>query len=481
MIVGMDFKKYFEGKKVTVQGLGLLGRGLGDIEFLAKNGADLIVTDLKTEAELKKSLDKLKNYPNIKYILGEHRPEDFRGRDFILRAPNAPLDSPYLEEAKKNGVPIEMSASLFAKLAGVPIIGITGTRGKSTTTYLTYEILKRAYQEGLNSADLDSGRVGQGGVGRTGKPVLGGNVQGVSNLSLLNEIKDGDLAVLELDSWQLQGFGESEISPHIAVFTNFMPDHLNYYKGSPKNPRSFRASMDRYFADKANIFKYQTEKDFLVAGKDVSQKIPQDVKSKVLVAGDKTKDWPAKLIGDHNRELIELAVLATSCVGVSEDIQKKAVAEFSAVPGRLEFVTEKKGIKFYNDTNSTVPEAVIVALKALKKMLKLDRSRSEGGNIILISGGTDKELNYAEYAKVVPDLAKKIILLPGTGTEKIKKEFADSVEFSEAQSMEEAFKLSLDNAQPGDIVLLSPGATSFGLFKNEYDRGDQFVELIKKL
>src|SRR3989344_594840 len=140
------WQDFFKGKKVTLMGLGLLGRGVGDAEFLARYGAGLIVTDLKSAEELKSSLERLKGFSNITYHLGGHQLEDFHDRDFILKAAGVPLDSPFIAEARKAGVSIEMDASLFAKLApaGVTLIGVTGTRGKSTTAALIYEILKAA-------------------------------------------------------------------------------------------------------------------------------------------------------------------------------------------------------------------------------------------------------------------------------------------------------------------------------------------------
>jgi UDP-N-acetylmuramoylalanine--D-glutamate ligase len=220
----MNYENYFKNKRITLMGLGLLGRGVGDARFLASLGADLIVTDLKTEAELAPSVDQLKEFSNITFHLGGHRLEDFKDRDLVIKAPNTPLNSPFIAEAKKNNIPVRMSADLFAEFAGVPIIGVTGTRGKSTVSHLIAHILKTAGHSVL----------------------LGGNVQGVSNLSLLPQVTSDTTLVLELDSWQLQGFGEAKISPHISVFTTFFPDHMNYYGDD----------MKRYFADKAKyLFK----------------------------------------------------------------------------------------------------------------------------------------------------------------------------------------------------------------------------------
>jgi len=138
-----NYKQQFKGKKITVMGLGILGRGLGYTKFLAECGVDLIVTDLKTREQLATSVKALENFKNIKFVLGEHRLEDFKGRDMVVKAAGVPLDSIYINEAKKNGIPVEMDVSLFAKCAPkVMIIGVTGTRGKSMTTTLIYEILK---------------------------------------------------------------------------------------------------------------------------------------------------------------------------------------------------------------------------------------------------------------------------------------------------------------------------------------------------
>ena len=161
-----DFKAYFKDRKVTVMGLGLLGRGVGDTEFLAKCGAELIVTDLKNGKELAPSVKRLQKYRNIEFVLGEHRLKDFVNRDFILKNPDVKPNSPYLEEARRNHIPIEMSASLFAKLSRIPIIGVTGTRGKSTVTHLLAHILKLAKKNIL----------------------LGGNIVGVSTLSLFEKM-----------------------------------------------------------------------------------------------------------------------------------------------------------------------------------------------------------------------------------------------------------------------------------------------------
>ena len=243
----IDYKKFFKDKKVTLMRIGLLGRGIGDAAFLAECGAQVLVVDDATQKVMQPSVDKLKKYNhakgragNIKFKFGKYDLNDFRNCDFVLKGAGAPLDSSEIAEAKKNGIPVEMDVSLFAKCAPeVMIIGITGTRGKSTVTSLIYEILKQ------NEKFLNK------------KIYLGGNVRGLATLPLLKKIKQGDIVVCELNSWQLQGFGDSKISPNISVFTTFLPDHMGYYKGS----------MKKYFADKANIFRYQKKNDVLIVGK----------------------------------------------------------------------------------------------------------------------------------------------------------------------------------------------------------------------
>ncbi len=445
----MDYKEYFNSKKVTVMGLGLLGRGLGVIKFLADCGADLIVTDLKTREELDLSLKKLSQYKNIQYVLGEHRLEDFRNRDFIIRAPNAPLDSIYLAEAHKNGVPVEMDASLFCKLApaGLVTIGITGTRGKSTITQLLVEILKTA------SLTVH----------------MGGNIKGVATLPLLKKVKANHVVVMELDSWQCQGFGESKISPNIAVFTTFMNDHMNYYQGD----------MDRYFADKANIYRFQKEDDILILGSQVASLVKkidgQKLKQQIITPKiSSVASWKLKMPGEHNLYNSLLAMTAAQALGVKDSVIKKVVQNFPGLPYRLELVGEVGGVKYINDTNATSPDGLYAALEAFEKYK---------GKIILLAGGTDAGLDLDNYYKKVSKYVKVLILFKGTATDKILTQLPQRQNFSTvvASSMKEAFTEIEGLIKKGDLVLLSPGAKSFGVFKNEYDRGDQFNKEVKKI
>jgi UDP-N-acetylmuramoylalanine--D-glutamate ligase len=439
----MDGRDYFKDKKVTIMGLGLLG-GVGDIAFVAESGADVIATDLKSEEELRPSLEVLKKYPNIRYTLGKHEIADFQGRDLIIKAPSTPVDSPYIAEAHKEGAEVSMWAALFARFAreaGATIVGVTGTRGKTTVTAMITHVLKAA-----------------------GKQVIeGGNVQGTSVLPQLAKVSGDTIAVLELDSWKLQGFGEAHMSPHVAVFTTFYADHMNYYKDD----------MAAYLADKANIFLYQSEQDTLVLGKQcaptIIEKYGEDIGAHTLVADElKLPDtWTLKIPGMHNRYNAALALAAVRVLGVDDEVSRSALASFAGVPGRLELVREVKGVKVYNDTTATTPDATLTALRALDTGAR---------NIVLIMGGSDKNLDMNALLYEIPNFTKRVIMLTGTGTSRVLEFLPGASVFDDlGKAVSEAFSA----AESGDIILFSPAFASFGMFKNEYDRGDQFNAMIQ--
>ena len=440
-------------------GLGLLGRGIGDAKYIASCGADLIVTDLKSEGNLAASVAELKDFPNIVYTLGEHKLEDFQNRDLIIKAAGVPLDSPFIAEAQKNGIPVRMSADLFMELSGIPTIGITGTRGKSTVTHMIAAILKEAGE----------------------KILLGGNVRGVSNLALLKDVTPEHIAVLELDSWQCQGLGEAKLSPHIAVFTTFYSDHVNYYGSTPSTSlgtsslTTGKNARDLYLADKANIFLFQHSEDTLVLGSQCAElvkgKYSAQLKSQVVIPGGLPANWQLKIPGEHNRYNAALALAAARAYGVGDEVSREALENFSGVPGRLELVREVNGVKIYNDTAATVPEATLAALEALD----VGPTRS---NIILIMGGADKGLDMGALIEKVKHL-EKVVLLAGTGTDRIKNQLQGNPTIY--SSLSDAVAAAYAAATAGDVLLFSPAFASFGMFKNEYDRGDQFNALVGNL
>lgn len=433
----MDARQHFEGKKITVMGLGLLGRGLGDVKYLAEQGAHLIVTDLKTPEQLATSVQALETYPNITFVLGEHRLEDFRDRDLVLKAAGVPLDSPYIEEARNHKIPVKMSASLFAEIAKIPLVGITGTRGKSTTTHMLQAILEAAGK----------------------KVLLGGNVRGVSTLALLPDVEEGAIALMELDSWQLQGFGEAQISPNIAIFTTFFPDHLNYYKND----------LDRYLADKANIFLFQKPGDSFLLGSQCAEIIQRKYSglmqgwTSIVGEADLANDITLKIPGAHNRYNAALAGRAADAMGVDAATIRRALQSFGGVPGRLELVRTVDEVQYYNDTTSTTPVATLTALRALDE--------THHGRILLIMGGADKQIDMSELIDALPRFAKRVELLAGTGTERIRGDLADAEVFD---NLVAAIGNARRHAEPGDVILFSPAFASFGMFQNEFDRGDQF-------
>lgn len=467
-----NWQEFFRGRRITVMGLGLLG-GIGDIVFLAEQGAELTVTDLKSPDELRVSILELARFPNIKYTLGRHDLADFsagggpssggRGPDLVVMAPSTPLDSVYIAEARKNKIPITMWAALFARFArhiGAPIIGVTGTRGKTTTTEMIAHVLRTANK----------------------KIIVGGNVKGTAVLPYLPALTSETYVVLELDSWKIQGFREERLSPDVAVFTTFYADHLNYYRGDAKRPRDLGAAMNLYLADKAEIFLHQGESDTLVLGEQaapiVMEAYDDRIKSRMVIAhaADLPKEWKLKIPGEHNRGNAACAMHALRPLGITDDQIKLGLESFAGVPDRLELVREIKGVSFYNDTTATTPEATIAALRALDP----DRKR----NIILIMGGSEKNLNMDELLDEIPKHCKKVLLLAGAGTERILPSLLTTtylLQTTPFDSLQSAIAAARQVAEPGDVVLMSPAFASFGMFCNEYDRGEQFRTLVQSL
>lgn len=459
----------FKGKKVVLMGLGVLGRGVNVAKFLAECGATLLITDTKNAEALQESLDQLKQFPDITYRLGEHRLEDFSAAggsafgghspDMVIKAAGVPFDSAYIAEAQKNGIPIKMDASLFCELApqGVIFVGVTGTRGKTTTTQLIYNIL-RTHLEAFPPSERK-------------QVFLGGNIRGLATLPLLKEVQSGDVVVMELDSWQLQGFGDAGISPNVAVFTNLYPDHQNYY----------RDRMEHYFADKANIFKNQKVGDTLVVGEQAYGVMENygcrtSIVPIVVRAGDVPSDWQPQLLGEHNRANIACAIAAAHALGVTDQTIKTAVESFSGVEGRLQYLRTVRGVKIYNDNNATTAEATVAALRALDP---------EGTkNIVLIMGGTDKGLDMSILVREIGLHCKAAVLLDESGTRRMGAdiEALPDVIIKWCDGLAASLHTAMQIAKAGDIILFSPAFASFGTwFKNEYDRNDQFIALVQKL
>lgn len=439
----------FQNKKVLIFGLGLLGRGLKDAIFFIEHGAQVTVTDLKNETQLAASLEKLKKYP-FRYTLGQHKKEDFLNADLIIRNAGVPLSSPFLKLAKQHKIPVEMDESLFVQYCPCPIIGITGTRGKSTTTTLIGELLKQNW------------------ANRQHQVYISGNLMDEATLPLLPKLRAKDLVVLELSSWQLQGLGEKKFSPHIAVFTNFFPDHLNYYK-----------TLKAYLADKKNIFKYQQKRDFCIlnARDKTLRQLKHEVKASLrwFSAEDIPQDWQPRLTGEHNLENLAAAKAVGEILKIPEDKMKKTLCAFTGLEHRLEKVREINRIAFINDTTSTTPTSVQSALDAIKK------------NIVLLAGGASKNLALKPLAQAIARQShvKGVLLLEGSATDELVKELnavgASTLIIGRFNNLNEAVKRAYEISLPGDTILLSPGCASFGMFVNEFDRGEQFKKIVNQL
>ncbi len=474
----------FKDKKITVMGIGLHGGGTGVIKFLVAQGAKVLATDLRSKTELKESLDILKNLP-IEYVLGEHRMKDFEETDMIIKNPAVPEESKFLQAARDKKIPIESDIGIFLELCPAPIIGITGTKGKSTTATLLAEILKKKFPQ----------------------VILAGNIRS-SVLEKLNEINKDSIVVLELSSWQLADAKNHQKSPQVALITNVLPDHLNRYK-----------SFEDYIEDKKLIFKFQDSKDYLFLNFDdeLLVSLVPEIKSRIYFYSSNGDDLliskpvsakqeprlgayikgmkiyfganqericavkDIRIIGQHNLKNVLAAISIAKLYDVPNTKIKLVLQKFEGLEGRLQTIAEINGVKYINDTTATDPDAAIAALNALADSAqKLNEDKPEK-RIVLISGGADKNLDFTCLGKAIDEKCKAVVLLSGDATAKIKKCVSAETPTRRAPDMTSAVLLTTRFAKPGDIVLLSPGCASFGLFRHEFERGEAFNKAVALL
>lgn len=501
----------FQGKRVTVMGLGLHGGGLAIATWLLRHGAEVTVTDLKTRAQLRPSLIALERAHrsgkgSLHLVLGQHRARDFRNVDLVIQNPGVPRESPYLKVARRADVLIENEASLFLRMVNgesrmannkrrrAQIIGVTGTRGKSTTAALIHAMLRTA--------------------GR--RAVLAGNIR-IPMFSVLEEVLNASRrgpidVVLELSSWHCEHLSATTGSVDVAVLTNILRDHLNRYR-----------SMRTYTAAKARLLRFQDTRAVAVCNADdpivraIARSFGRNVRwftqhqfSGKTGAGlarrrsgayaSKGMLWyrdadgdhriaPAsslRISGDHNIANACAAITTVRAFGVPTVAIRRALESFRGLPGRLETVARIGGVTYINDTCATSPDGAIAALRALRQ--RVSRAAGQQNNrVVLIAGGTDKELEFGAWAKVAASTVKAIVFLPGTATEKMKRAlqsfmiFHSSFIIQDAPSMHSAVRTARQLTRPQDTVLLSPGAASFGLFQHEFDRGDQFARAVRSL
>lgn len=492
------------GKHITVMGLGLNGGGEACVKFLLKHGAFVLVTDMKTEEQLKPTIDsiamdKTLDMNRLTYVLGGHRIEDFREADCVIKNPGVKIQgNKFLEAAQA----IETDISLFLNFTKAPIIAITGSKGKSSTV--------SAIHHGLKEAGF--------------KTFLGGNIT-VSPLTFLDETDENTPVVLELSSWQLADLrGRGALKPKISLITKIVPDHQNWYH-----------NMGDYIADKRLIYADQTENDFTIVDADSDpigtgpsqggtwgDFFARETKAKVLRYSQNELDdnvygiWQAftddndpiavaripgkpentKLLGavnvpgHHMRQNVMNAALVLYLMGVEPSRIEKILGEWNGIPHRLQYFHSWKNevsgrtVKFYNDSCSTVPEAAAAA------------SQSFGKPVIFITGGTDKGLEFDVLGDTLdPKNAsstkpKAIYLLAGTGTDKLtsilnKNGTTYNGPFNSLDELFSAMKKDFSDKNnvisDGDTVVFSPGATSFGMFTNEFDRGNKYMDGVKKI
>lgn len=414
-------------------GLGVIdqGSGFSAAKYFAKKKAKVIVTDYTKQTKLNpNTISELKKYKNIQLVFGRHRDQDFKNRDLIIRNPGVHWDSKYLKIARSNNIPVMTDLGIFfdeIKDKDIKVIGITGTRGKTTTSYLTYEILKAKYKN---------------------RVFIGGNV-GNSPLNFVDKLKKNDIVILEVSSFLLHDLKSGHFN--VACFTNLLEDHMNFYK-----------SMTCYKKDKINIFRNQTEKDFMVLNRldPRIKSLGNRTKARVKYFGkENIKDL--KIIGKHNQANIAAAFEICKIFTVPKSTMLKVAKNFKGVPNRLELIREYKGRKFYNDTTATSPDAAIAALNAFD------------GKVILISGGNTKELSLKKLAALMKKKVKTLILLPGNANKDLPKG-------KDVKNIQDAVELAWEESKEGDIILLSPGLTWLPVM-NEFQRGEEFVKFVKNL
>lgn len=447
-------------------GLGLFGGGAGIAQFLARQGARVTVTDLRNATELAPSIKQLDGLP-VFYKLGGHCDEDFINADMIIINPAVPKDSRFIQIARDNHVPMDTEINIFFQLCPAPIIGITGSNGKSTTTTLTGKILQQTQR----------------------MTWVGGNI-GKSLLLELKEIKPSDIVVLELSSFQLEELHNAGKSPGISIVTNISPNHLDRY-----------SDMDGYIQAKKGIILHQKPEDYVILNYDDPELRRWERECKGSVLWYSTKETLTngafvqgndiilsvngtriaipcisriKIPGIHNLQNILAASCAAYLAGANGQHIGNVVTTFTGLEHRLEFVREVHGIRYYNDSKATTPESAMTAVAAFQSP------------VILIAGGCDKGSDFGEFAEVCAKHAKSVVLM-GKTAGKIKELIIQKMAQKETLSIltpntfKEAFQQANALAASGDIVLLSPACASYDMFLNYEERGRQFKTMVQAL
>jgi UDP-N-acetylmuramoylalanine--D-glutamate ligase len=427
-------------QKVTVMGLGRFGGGIAVAKWLTDQGARVLVTDKDSAASLAGSIAQLAGLP-IELRLGEHRHDDFQNASLVVASPAVPLTNTYLQTARAAGAAITTEIRLFLERCRARrILGVTGTKGKSTTTAMLGAMLARKY-----------------------RTHIGGNIGG-SLLDSLPEIAEDDLVILELSSYMLEHLRAMRWSPHVALITMLAQDHLEWH-----------GSAEAYLAAKAVLLEFQKPGDFAIlnqtdaASKNLAAKTAAAIK---WFGPDTCPDFALRIPGIHNQINAKGAFAAAGCLGTTWDDAQAALKDFQALPHRLELVHEERGVKFYNDSIATIPQAAIAALESFPPR-----------RVIQIVGGHLKELSIIEMCKALANRAKAAICIGEKGPE-IAAEIrriapSDTLIVHQCPDLPCAMPVAKGIAQAGDIVLLSTGCKSYDQFTNFEERGQTFARLAR--
>lgn len=448
----MKSVKTFENKKVLV--LGLAKSGEAAARLLTKLKAIVTVNDGKPFDENPSAQALLED--GIKVICGSH-PLELLDENFelMVKNPGIRYDNPMVERALEKGIPVITEVELAYLISEAPIIGITGSNGKTTTTTMIADVLNNGGQSGL----------------------LSGNI-GFPASEVAQTATDQDTLVMELSSFQLMGI--ESFHPHIAVITNLMPTHIDYH-----------GSFEDYVAAKWSIQKNMTDADFMVLNfnQDLSKELAQKTQATVVpfstlerVDGayleNGTLYFKGEAVmkadeigvpGSHNIENALATIAVAKLSGIANDAIKETLSHFGGVKHRLQALGEVRGVKFYNDSKST---NILATQKAL--------SGFDNSKVILIAGGLDRG---NEFDELVPDIADlKLMVILGESAPRVKRA-ADKagVAYVDAKDVAEASHLAFENASAGDIVLLSPANASWDMYKNFEVRGDEFIAAFEEI
>lgn len=446
----------------TVLLVGLAKTGVSTIKKLDKLGAKIIVNDIKSKDQLKDIIKQIENLDSVEYILGHHL-EDISNIDLTIVSPGVPLDLPFIKKLQSENINIIGEVELAYKLSKNPtFVGITGTNGKTTTTSLVGEIFKKASKDSYI-------------VGNIGNPVI-------DTVDLTDE---NSFLITELSSFQLESI--EDFKPRVSTIINITEDHLNRHH-----------TMENYINAKANIFKNQDVNDFCILNYDdeIVRELGNKTNAKVLYFSQKetvsqgaylddnnnivikVNDKEIKLLnkdelslpGNHNLENCMAAILMSYVLGIDLEIIKDTLKTFKSVEHRLEFVTDKDGIMFVNDSKGTNPDSTIKAITSYDKP------------IVLIAGGKDKQSDFTEMISYATKNVKAIVLL-GETADKIEQtaKLQGMNNIFRVSDMKEAVKTAYKLAQSGDVVLLSPACASWDMYPNFEARGLDFKENIYNL